>query len=58
MSEFTVGHLMEFIQGLDDDISIELNAGGAHYNIVNARLLFNQGAANERLVSITLGEAL
>ena len=57
MSEFTVGHLKELIQGLDNDISIELDAGGAYYNIVNAHLLFNQGAANETLVSLTLRKA-
>ena len=54
MSEFTVGQLMEFIQGLDDDISIEVDHGGAYYYIDDGRLLFNQGAANEPLVRLTL----
>jgi hypothetical protein len=35
MSELTVGHLMEFIQGLDDYISIEVDHGGAYYYIYN-----------------------
>ena len=45
---------MEFIQGLDDDISIEVDHGGAYYYIDDGRLLFNQGAANEPLVRLTL----
>ncbi len=58
MSEFTVGHLKELIQGLNNDISIELDAEGAYYNIVNARMLFNQGAANGPLVSLTLRKVI
>lgn len=54
MSEFTVGHLKELIQGLDNDISIEVDHGGAYYSIDDGLLLFNQGAAIEPLISLTL----
>jgi hypothetical protein len=54
MSEFTVGHLKELIQGLDNDISIEVDHGGAYYNIDDGLLLFNQGVDNETLLGLTL----
>tara|TARA_B110000259_G_C13833585_1_gene329724 strand:+ start:66 stop:242 length:177 start_codon:yes stop_codon:yes gene_type:complete len=58
MSEFTVGHLKELIQGLDNDISIEVLHGGANYNIDDGLLKFNQGAANETVVSLTLRKVI
>ena len=34
MIEFTAGHLKELINGLDNDISIEVDYGGAYYSIL------------------------
>jgi hypothetical protein len=54
MSDFTVGHLKELIQGLDDDIGIEVNHESDYYSIDNGILLWNQGKDNETLLRFTL----
>ena len=58
MSEFTVGHLNELIQGLDDDISIVVLQGGSNYYIDDGVLCFNQGVANETSLSLSLKEVV
>ncbi|MDB4575418.1 hypothetical protein N9112_00480 [bacterium] len=54
MKIHNVGDLKELIQGLDDDISIEVDHGGAYYDIDEGLLLFNQGVDNETLLGLTL----
>ena len=56
MTNFTVGHLKELIQGLDDDISIEVDHEGDYYSIDNGILLWNQGEDYETLLRFTIGK--
>lgn len=54
VSDFTIGHLKELIQGLDDDISIEVDHEGDYYSIDNGVLLWNQGEDYETLLRFTI----
>ena len=54
MSDFTVGHLKELIQGLDDDISIEVDHEGDIYSIEYGILLWNQGKDNETVLRFNI----
>ena len=54
VSDFTVGHLKELIQGLDDDIRIEVNHESDIYSIEYGILLWNQGEDYETLLRFNI----